>query len=267
MLTNLEYHLLKRIAPREPTHMSGAAYQAKGKATVLLGEALMHRVQGKIVIDFGCGDGMEVIEFANEGAARVIGIDIREGALHRARQNASAANVSAVCEFCQETSAIADIIVSLDSFEHYNNPELTLSAMESLLKPSGEVLISFGPPWLHPYGGHLFSVFPWAHLAFSEKALIRWRSDIRSDGARCFSEVEGGLNCMTIRRFESIVQRSNFRFESFEAVPIRVVRGFHNLLTREFFTSIVRCVLVKQDYLKEGPIKRPNGVSSYGLER
>lgn len=263
MLTNLQYRLLRRIAPYEPTHMSGAAYQAKGKARALLGEALMHRVQGKVVIDFGCGDGMEAIEFAKEGAAKVIGIDIRESALNRARQNAYKANVGPLCEFCQGTDVIADVIISLDSFEHFNNPELVLSEMDSLLKPCGEVMVCFGPPWLHPYGGHLFSVFPWAHLVFSEKALIRWRSDIRSDGARSFGEVEGGLNCMTIRRFESIVQQSNFRFESFEAVPIRVTRGFHNRLTREFFTSIVRCVLVKQASLKKGQMKRSNGSSSY----
>lgn len=226
--------------------MSGAAYKTKGKARSLLGDALIRRMKGKVVIDFGCGDGLEVIEFANEGAAKVIGIDIRESALARARENASVAGVNAMCDFCHDTDEIADVIVSLDSFEHFNNPESVLSRMHSLLKPCGEVMISFGPPWLHPYGGHLFSVFPWAHLLFSEKALIRWRSDIRSDGARCFEEVEGGLNCMTIRRFELLIRRTNFRLESFEAVPIHVVRGFHNRFTREFFTSVVRCSLVKQ---------------------
>jgi hypothetical protein len=54
-------------------------------------------------------------------------------------------------------------------------------------------------------GGHLFSVFPWAHLIFSEQALIRWRSDFKSDGATRFSEVAGGLNQMTIRRFERLI--------------------------------------------------------------
>lgn len=246
MLTNLQYRLLKSIAPGEPRHLSAAAYRTTSKARVLLGDTLIGQLKGKIVIDFGCGEGIEAIEFAKQGAARVIGIDIRESALHKARENAALAGVRARCEFSTDTDEIADTIVSLDSFEHFNDPESALIKMESLLKPVGAVFISFGPPWLHPYGGHLFSVFPWAHLLFSERALIRWRSDIRSDGARCFSEVEGGLNCMTIRRFESMVQRTNFRFESLEAVPIRVVRSLHNRLTREFFTSVVRCRLVKK---------------------
>lgn len=246
VLNNLQYRLLKSIAPREPGHMSGAAYKATSKAKVLLGERFMHQVKGKVVIDFGCGEGIEAIEFAKEGAARVIGIDIRESALHKARENATLAGVDTRCEFCTDTDEVVDVIVSLDSFEHFSDPESTLTRMGNLLKPAGALFISFGPPWLHPYGGHLFSVFPWAHLVFSEVALIRWRSDIRSDGARCFTEVEGGLNCMTIRKFESIVRRTNFLFESFESVPIRVVRRFHNRLTREFFTSVVRCKLVKK---------------------
>jgi hypothetical protein len=118
--------------------------------------------------------------------------------------------------------------------------------MNRLLQPAGEVLVSFGPTWYHPLGGHLFSVFPWAHLIFSEKALIRWRSDYRTDGATRFSEVAGGLNQMTIERFEELVAASPLRFASLELVPIRKLRRFQNRLTREFTTSIVRCRLVKR---------------------
>jgi hypothetical protein len=90
----------------------------------------------------------------------------------------------------------------------------------------------------------MFSVFPWAHLIFTEPALLRWRSDIRSDGATRFCEVEGGLSQMTVRRFEQILARSEFRVEDFEAVPIKRFRSLHNRLTREFLTSVVRCTLI-----------------------
>jgi hypothetical protein len=106
--------------------------------------------------------------------------------------------------------------------------------------------VSFGPTWLHPLGGHLFSVFPWAHLIFSEKALIRWRSTFKTDGATRFSEVAGGLNQMTIAKFEDLVANSPLQFAGFELVPIKKLRPFHNRLTREFTTAIVRCRLVKR---------------------
>ena len=118
--------------------------------------------------------------------------------------------------------------------------------MDTLLKPSGEVLVSFGPTWYHPLGGHGFSVFPWAHLLFSEKALIRWRSTFKTDGATRFSEVAGGLNQMSIAKFEKFVADSPFRFATLEPVPIKKLQAFHNRCTREFTSAIVRCRLVKR---------------------
>jgi ubiquinone/menaquinone biosynthesis C-methylase UbiE len=53
-------------------------------------------------------------------------------------------------------------------FEHFTEPKLALDAMYRLLRPGGTLVASFGPTWYHPLGGHLFSVFPWAHLIFSE---------------------------------------------------------------------------------------------------
>jgi SAM-dependent methyltransferase len=134
----------------------------------------------------------------------------------------------------------------MDAFEHFANPAEVLRVMNTLLKPEGEVIIWFGPTWFHPLGGHLFSVFPWAHLLFREEALIRWRSTFKTDGATRFGEVAGGLNQMTIKKFEGIVEESPFRFVSFESIPIKRLRRFHNRLTREFTTAAVRCRLVKR---------------------
>jgi SAM-dependent methyltransferase len=134
----------------------------------------------------------------------------------------------------------------VDAFEHFADPAEVLRIMNTLLKPEGEVLLSFGPTWYHPLGGHGFSVFPWAHLIFSEKALIAWRSTFKTDGATRFSEVAGGLNQMTIRRLEELVTASPFRFATLDPVPIRKLRWFHNRFTREFTTAVVRCRLVKR---------------------
>jgi hypothetical protein len=134
----------------------------------------------------------------------------------------------------------------MDSFEHFADPAGILLIMNTLLKPAGEVLASFGPTWYHPLGGHLFSVFPWAHLVFSKKALIRWRSTFKTDGATRFSEVAGGLNQMTIAKFEEVVASSPLKFANLELVPIRKLHPIHNRLTREFTTAIVRCRLIKR---------------------
>ena len=245
MFTGFQYRLLKRIASTEPNFMSGTAYKGQSKLRVTLGDQFFSLIRDKTVIDFGCGEGLECLEMAQNGARKVIGIDIRENLLSQAANNARAAGVEDRCEFVKSTNTMADVIISLDCFEHFADPAGILQSMYDLLSPGGVAMISFGPTWYHPLGGHLFSVFPWAHLIFSEKALIRWRSDIRSDGATRFAEVEGGLNQMTIARFEQLVRRSRFRLEMLETVPIRKLRPLHRKLTREFTTAIVRAKLAR----------------------
>jgi hypothetical protein len=78
-----------------------------------------------------------------------------------------------------------------------------------------------------------------------EEALIRWRAQFKTDGARSFGEVEGGLNQMSIRRFAEILGRSQFVIEQLELVPIRRFKALHNRATREFLTAVVRCRLRK----------------------
>src|SRR5207244_5891911 len=104
-----------------------------------------------------------------------------------------------------ELTEPADVVISVDGFEHYDDPVAVLRAMRGLVGDNGIVLVSFGYPWFHPYGGHLFSVFPWAHLIFTESALIRWRSDFKPDGAKRFNDVAGGVNQLTVWLFVKLV--------------------------------------------------------------
>lgn len=241
------YRLLRKIGLQDSSRMDGSVYLNKSKLETLLGDSIWPQISGKTVVDFGCGAGLEVVEMAKNGASRVIGVDIQEKFLQLGREHAEQAGVADRCRFTTSPDEYADAIIAIDSFEHFADPQAILVEMRKMLKPGGFVLAAFGPTWYHPLGGHLFSTFPWAHILFTEKALIRWRSDFIADGAEHFGEVEGGLNQMTIRNFERIVEQSPFRFESFEAVPIRNLRFVANRLTREFTTAIVRSKLIPRD--------------------
>ena len=244
MLTTLQYKLLRRIAPAEPPRNQIDGYAGTSKLRLSLGDDVIAELRGRRVIDFGCGMGDEAVELAVAGAD-VTGVEIQEAKLIVAREKAAAAGVSDRCRFATHATDPADAILSLDAFEHFNDPLAILRLMFDLLLPGGIVLVSFGPPWYHPYGAHLFSVFPWAHVLFSERALVRWRADIRDDGATRFSEVTGGLNGMTIGRFERLVAQTPFRVEKLDLVPVRNLAPLHTRLTREFTTAIVRARLAK----------------------
>lgn len=240
----LGYKLLRSISTDGETgYCDGSVYEGRSKLETLFGPGIWKEFAGKAVIDFGCGAGCEAIEIAQRGAQRVIGLEMRESLIKEAQMRAEQAGVADRCVFTRETAEKADVILSLDSFEHFDDPAMILQIIRALLKDDGTAIIEFGPPWYHPLGGHLFSVFPWAHLLFTERCLIRWRSDFKTDGATRFAEIDGGLNQMTIRRFKHLVGQSELEFKSFEAVPIRRARLLANSITREFLTAIVRCRL------------------------
>jgi SAM-dependent methyltransferase len=242
---SLGLRILRTIAQDSPQRERLAAHAADGKIEAALGERWQAALAGRTVIDFGCGDGQQATAMAQAVPdCRVIGLDIQHKHLDQARERAARVGLEDRCRFAMDTDERADLIVSFDAFEHFSDPLAILNIMSKLLKPSGEVLVSFGPTWLHPYGGHLFSVFPWAHLIFTERALISWRARFRSDGARCFGEVDGGLNQMRIAEFERLVETSPLRIDWLETVPIRGLTVLRHRWLREYGTSLVRCRLL-----------------------
>ncbi|HEY7291501.1 MAG TPA: class I SAM-dependent methyltransferase [Vicinamibacterales bacterium] len=220
-------------------------YNGRSKLEVLMGTGIWEELAGRTVLDFGCGPGVEAVEIAEHGAAHVVGLDIRDEWLDLARARAEAVGVSSRCTFTRDWFQPVDTIVCVDSFEHFKDPVGVLSTMYRLLQKGGQVIVSFGPPWKHPLGGHVYSIFPYSHLVFPDVALVRWRQTFKSDGAQ--TVLQSGLNKMTVARFEKIVSDSPFRFDRLEVVPIRPLRRFANRLTREFTTSIVRCRLVARE--------------------
>lgn len=243
------YLLLKAIASRQSAAEDSRPDTIDSQLKQFFGDDFFDLVRGKVVIDFGCGEGRQAVEMAINGAGRVIGLDIQEKRLEAARELARRKDVAHLCEFCSGTEEQADVIVSKDAFEHFSDPAAILLAMRRLVRDDGYVLASFGPTWLHPYGGHLFSVFPWSHLVFSEASLIRWRADFRHDGATRFSEVEGGLNQLTIRAFEEIVESSPFQLCWLDTVPIKGINLLKSRPLREIGSSIVRCKLTPKSQL------------------
>lgn len=244
------YHVLRWLRPpaddKKPVRQLAYGLPYVTTFYNLLGPDWEREIRGKAVIDFGCGNGRGCVELAQHGAGVAIGIDVRQDRIDAARELAREAGVGAHCRFVTSLSdERADYAVSVDAFEHFDDPEGVLRSIYASLVPGGALVISFGPTWYHPYGGHFFSVFPWSHLLFSERAQIRWRAEFKNDGATRFTEVEGGLNCMTIRRFQALATASGFNVASLRLVPIRRLRWVHHSASREFTTALVECLLVR----------------------
>jgi len=210
-------------------------------------------VSGKRVVDFGCGVGNQSIALAKKYGCSVVGVDSNKKILMKAIENAKSQNIAPgklhfVEGIFPDMRNSFDVVISQDSFEHFTYPEKVLDEMVSLLTNSGIILITFGPPWLAPYGSHMhfFCKFPWINILFSEEVVMKVRSRFRSDGAKKYEEVESGLNKMTIAKFESIVASCGLRMTYRKYECVKGINWLSRVpLLREFFINQATVILSK----------------------
>ena len=208
------------------------------------GSDIWSRLQGKTVLDYGCGYGVDVNSLTEHGI-NAVGLEHRQDLVE-----ASPAVSKGEFVHSSQTGPLAgafDCILSINSFEHCLDPQSVLADMRRLLKPSGTVLITFSPPWLHPYGAHCreMTPLPWVQLLFPERAIVRMRQQYYSEKpGTCYEEVADGLAKMTIAKFKRSIAESPFKFMKLELIPIRKLRHLAKLpLMQELLTSTVRAEL------------------------
>ena len=139
-----------------------------------------------------------------------------------------------------------DLVISKDSLEHFQDPELMLATMSGALNDDGKLFITFGPPWYSPYGSHMyfFTRVPWVNLLFSERTVMAVRSRYRDDGAMRYEEVESGLNRMSVGRFERIVKDSGLRMSWYRYDCVKGLDIASRVpLLRELLINHVSCIL------------------------
>jgi SAM-dependent methyltransferase len=211
------------------------------------------------VADYGCGPGWQAVAMRIQcGATEVVGIDINEKWLNHGRSLAHQFECSDRVTFRHSDSQLSgqfDVVVSLSAFEHYSDPGLELTRMRDLLRVNGKLLLAFAEPWYSHSGSHIgdftripgtSTPLPWVNLFFSDTALLTLRSRFRSDRPGRIEDIEGGLNKMTIRRFEKTVAESGMAIEAvryFATAGLPVVTRVPIL--RELLTSAISCVFRK----------------------
>jgi SAM-dependent methyltransferase len=191
-------------------------------------------LRGRSVLDFGCGGGSTCVWAAQHGARKVVGADIQSLALPRRKLEREYPELTDVIEFREVVEHADfgdekfDVVLSKNTFEHVGDPGAYVAAMRSAVAPGGQVVIGFSPLWKSPWGGHIgfMTLFPWAHLLFPEDVIMAERKRFRPDeDAKRFEEIVGGLNRMTLARFEQVMSDSGLKRRYMEVNAGRQARS------------------------------------------
>ena len=98
----------------------------------------------QVVIDIGCGSGVQLREIAKTGYARAIGIDVNIHAIQFARER-SLPNTEFIIADAQNLPikpSSADKIVCAEIIEHVKSPQYLVSEITRVLKQGGAVVIT-----------------------------------------------------------------------------------------------------------------------------
>ena len=97
-------------------------------------------IEGKSVLDVGCGPGHYSITLAQRGAARVVGIDFADGMLQLATEHAKKVGVGERCKFrvadfyTYPPQELFDYVIVMGFMDYMPDPEKVVAKVLSLTK-------------------------------------------------------------------------------------------------------------------------------------
>ncbi len=182
-------------------------------------------------LDIGCGPGDMTVALALESGGVVHGVDVNPQYVETARRLARAASLDpARVQFeCADYAGSAaaggafDVVLSHEALEHYADPRAFLAQVRSMLQgPGARLVMGFGPLFHSPLNVHVTDALkvhlPWCPLLFSERALLRLRSEFwrPRDPVDAWEDVEGGLNRMRYGEFLRWIDELGYAAEHME---------------------------------------------------
>ena len=173
-----------------------------GQSWRALSHGLIRLIDGKRILDLGCGNGRLSINLAQSGN-RVTGVDTSEEQIRLARELGSSATGNPVFLHVQmeETglpSASFDLVIVSQSLHHAAKPKEAIAESFRLLVPGGRILIldllAHGEEWMRTKFGDFWLGFSISDLEswLRESGFEKLHSEI-TGSTKDYPEIEGLL--------------------------------------------------------------------------
>ena len=128
--------------------------------------------EGKTVIDFGCGNGAQTIEF-NAANVRILALDVERESLNIFAGQLTKSGTGGILPvlFGGHTVPVADssadIVVCFEVLEHVDDDGFALDEIHRILKPGGEMILSVpNRAWIFETHGARLPLLPWNRVPF-----------------------------------------------------------------------------------------------------
>ena len=137
------------------SHMARSEQGLEGAGEWYALQKMLPDFSGKRVLDLGCGYGWHCRYAARQGAARVLGLDLSEKMLERARQMTQGPNI----HYCRRAiedidfpPASFDLVLSSLAFHYIADYPALCRKVEQYLAPGGDFVFSVEHPVFTAYG-------------------------------------------------------------------------------------------------------------------
>ena len=155
--SNLKSFYNKVYKKGEEKHYT--SFVTKGTTTDEMKEVLKElNWKNKTVLDVGCGTGLFAHKVSKLGPKHVLGIDFSQKAIEIAMKTHKNRNLQYQVLDAKEIKSKYDVIVSLGTLEHMDNPLKTLKILKKHLTKNGKIIVT-SPNWTNPRGYILMTLW------------------------------------------------------------------------------------------------------------
>ena len=138
-------------------------FVTKGTTTNEIKEVLKELSwKNKSVLDVGCGTGLFAHKVSKLGPKHVLGIDFSQEAIEIAMKTHKNRNLQYKVLDAKEIKSKYDVIVSLGTLEHMDDPLKLLKILKKHLTKNGKIIVT-SPNWTNPRGYVLMTLWHLFH--------------------------------------------------------------------------------------------------------
>ena len=127
------------------------------------------------ILEVGCGNGFAAYSLLKPGRS-ISAVDIVDIRAEQVKHSLVSFSIGDVCHRLPYDESSFDLIFSINSFEHFEQPALALNEIIRVLQPDGLLFLAFSPLYYSPWGLHASRRLgmPYPQLLFSAPTIQKF---------------------------------------------------------------------------------------------